>query len=196
MNVKEYLATEIPTTDVEVEDIVVHVKSYIPFDQAEAMAIEWAERSMVFDEENGFAAVGHMATIVEEYLILKYFTDFPLDDLSPEEVHDYLHRSGTYDKLVRPIITGNMSPVWTMYCSLSENMKGQFEKSHSIGTLLKKTFGFLFTGEDISETLAKSADITNRMVEVMEVFKEHSKDTKKNSPKMKVGGVTLNFAKK
>lgn len=83
-----------------------------------------------------------------------------------------------------------------MHSEICDNLKIKYEKEHSVGTLLKKTFGFLLTGEDISESLAKSSEIVNKMVEMVGVFQEHEEDAKKNSPNVKVGGVALNFAKK
>ena len=195
MNVKEYLAKEINTEEIQVEDLVIHVKTWMPCNEQENMAVEWAEKTVIFDEENGHAFMSHLEDMVFSYILLKYATDFPIGELSVEEVYNFALRAQIWDK-IQVAINGYVWLVRDMYHSICCNMIRSFEKQHDLGTLLRKTFGFLLTGEDISETLAKSADIVNRMVEVMGVFQEHEDSKMKNSPQMKVGGVPLNFAKK
>lgn len=53
-----------------------------------------------------------------------------------------------------------------------------------------KSFGFLFTDEDLSESIAKAEGVNNTMVGLLDAFQQ------RQSPQQMVDGGLINFAKR
>lgn len=197
----EVVTKEIPVVEVEANGIKVQVKKWLPYSVMEEMAMELASMALMFDADVGFACIGHGEKMAKAYLIVKYFTDLDIEGCTPEEVFDYVTATELLEK-IESAVDNAMWRVEDIYYLMCRTLVDKFMKENSVEGLLKKTFGFLLTGEDITESLAKSEGIANRMVEVMDIFQRHEKEqavlksTKKDSSKMKIGGATLSLAKK
>ena len=201
MKIKGFVTHEINTVKVEANGIFVEVKPWIPYSEMEAMAVEMAERTLLFDEENGFACIGHSENMVKIYLTAKYFTDLDVEGCTPEDVYDVLTRTGLFRKIEETVME-NLWRVEDIYRALCNNMIDTYKKENSLARKLEKTFGFLFTGEDMTESFAKSELINEQMIDMLGVFLANKKEQellhsgKKDNSKVKVGGALLNLAKK
>lgn len=201
MKIKDFQNFEVKTVKVEVDGIFVEVKTWIPYSEMEAMAIEMAERILLFDEETGFACIGHSENMVKIYLTAKYFTDLDVEDCSLEEVYDVMTRTGLFNKIEEKVM-GNLWRVEDICRAMCKNMIDKYEKENSIGVKLQKTFGFLFSGEDVAESLAKSEVINEQMIDMLGVFLANKKEQeilnsgKQDKSKMRVGGALVSLAKK
>ena len=201
MKIKECLSIETKTMFVQVGDLAVCVKTWLPYSEMEAMAIEMAERTLLFDNETGVACIGHRESMVKGYLMAKYFTDLDVENCEPEEVYDILMNSGLYEKIEGQVV----EIIWRVddiYRALCKNMISTYERENSLAYKLEKTFGFLFSGEDVTETMAKSELINEQMIDMLGVFLNHKKEQemlnvgKQDKAKLRVGGALVNLAKK
>lgn len=201
MKIKDCMSIETKTVSVQVGDFAVCVKTWLPYSEMEAMAIEMAERTLLFDNEAGVACIGHRANMVKGYLMAKYFTDLDIVDCDPEEVYDILTNSGLYEKIEEKIFD-ILWRVEDIYHAVCHNMIDTYKCENSLAYKLEKTFGFLFSGEDVTETMAKSELINGQMIDMLGVFLNHKKEQemlnvgKQDKAKLRVGGALVNMAKK
>lgn len=200
MKIKDYVSTENKVVAIEYEGATVNVKTWLPYSEMEDMAIEMAELTILFDD-TGFACIGHTENLVKGYLMAKYLTDLDLEDCSAEEVYDFLTETGLYEKIDDPA-RELMWRVEDIYRAICNNMIDKHMLENSIGHKLQKTFGFLFSGEDVAESIAKSELINEQMIDMLGVFLNHKKEQemlnsgKQDKSKLRVGGALVNMAKK
>ena len=188
------------------------VVNHIPFDQKVEFAFAQTQMNLVVDEEEEVCYESYLADLNEAFLFAQYYTNIDTSDLDTEEgrkaVFDYLVNNDVYQNM-RNYAADDLAYTMGLYYSLSRSAKEVFQERHSLSYKFKKSFGSLLTGEDIAETLAKSAEITDKMTEMMDAFREKQdnislfssvgktpQDKGKRVDKMKVAGTIINMAKK
>jgi hypothetical protein len=77
--------------------------------------------------------------------------------------------------------------------------KERFQKANSLSAKLEKAFGFLFSGEDLTQQISSAEDIQNKMIDMFAEVRERDEKNallKNSKAKVKSGGSVLNMAKK
>ena len=82
---------------------------------------------------------------------------------------------------------------------LMEAAKTVHEKEHSLARKVDRAFGFLFTGEDLTEQIAQAEGINEKLVDMFDAVREREQKNamlKNSKAKVSSGGAVLNMAKK
>lgn len=174
----------------------VEVKRHISYIEKEAMAFELSVYKMILDEDIGIAYDNYKKHLIEAYLIAKYYTNIDVDEMKTETdwamLFDWLVCNEVYSDIKYYI-----SDDYSFVCAIAEDMSGAmrrtFEQSRCLPYKLMKAFGSLLTDEDLSETIAKSADVNNQLVELLDAAKETGKKQNKVQTN---SGIVVNLAKK
>lgn len=74
------------------------------------------------------------------------------------------------------------------------NARDAYAAKNSLTEAIHKSFGFLFDGKDITETLAETQAVSGQMLDVVDQLNKAAK--KSDGGKIKAGGNVINIAKK
>lgn len=174
-------------------DEIIHVRLRIPLEQKVEMATELGNMLAVPYEDIGFMSQSALYEVCLLYLIMKYYTDVDLEDVEARVLFDWVVSCDANAK-IRSMIYNDLVYVTDMTHRMMENLKAEYEKRNGLAHAIKTTFSFLFNGEDITETLAKSQAVSDQMIEV--VGKLNEANRKPDVGKVKVSGNVINIGKK
>lgn len=175
---------------------VITVRNHIPYEEKEKMAHEILEQTTVIHED-ACAFEGSTFDVVEMCAIAKYYTSIDTEDVEPRLIADYLINYGLIDE-VRRFIMDDYKHVMSIYEHLLDSIATMYDYDGSMTKALRTSFGFLFNGEDITESLAKAEATKSAVYEAINAFRSVEKEKSENidGGTMKVGGNVINFAKK
>lgn len=179
------------------------VYRHIPYTEKEMLAFELAAGTFVCDDENKLSYTSYKRKLIEAYLIAKYYTNIDVEDAADEDdyikVFDYLVHNELYEGIMNAIAYDyNIFSEAIMYDLLGATMQ-VFEKQNSFTAKLEKVFGFMFTGEDLTEQIAAAEDINGKLVDMFKAVQERDAKNallKNGKAKVNSGGAVLNMAKK
>ena len=174
-------------------DETIHVLRHIPLDQKVAMATELAEMIAIPNAEIGIMGESALYEVCLVYLVMKYYTDIDLADTDARSVFDWVISHDAY-RPIEMIICNDLWYVTDIADRTMHNLMDEYEKQNGLTHAIKTSFGFLFNGEDITETLAKSQQVSDQMIEV--VGKLNEANRKPDVGKVKVSGNVINIGKK
>lgn len=174
----------------------VTVRDHIPYAEKEAMGNEMAE-NMVMVHDDSCTYLSSQENKYELYLIAKYYTDIDTDDVDIDDIANFMINNGLA-QAISDYIMDDLDEVRSIYCSLESAVRKTFDDDHSLTKAIRTSFGFLFTGEDITESLAKAEAMKDTVYEAINAFRKVEKEKEENIDhgKLTVGGNVLNFAKK
>ena len=185
------------TTEIEGKDgTKVNVRNHIPYDQKEEMATEMAEiLLMIHDDSCMFT--NYQRDKVEKFMIAKYYTDIDTEDAEMTDIADFMINNELYDK-IDEFVWDDLDEVRTMFRLLEKSVTKTYEDDKCITKALRTSFGFLFTGEDITESLAKAEAAKDTIYEAVNALRkvEKEREEKIDHGKLSFGGNIINFAKK
>ena len=145
----------------------VTVKSFIPYATKVEMAEEYVARGSIFDEDRGVAYWTYLEEAVEMYIFLKAYTGL---DMSKYDSVDGMYQ--LMDELAAEDISELKSYAWNDYMTVIELTYKIFDSAallwkseHSVGYNVLKSFGFLFDGRDLTETLAQAREVNEQMID-------------------------------
>ena len=172
------------------------VRDHIPYSAKEAMAVEIINNSVTVHED-ACVYYGSNHTKIELYMIAKYYTDIETDGLEYNDVADYLINNGLSNE-IKQYIAQDYEYVQEIYVSLFDSLETIYCYDSSITRALRTSFGFLFNGEDITESLAKAEVMKDTVYDAISAFRsmEKEKSEKIDNGTVKIGGNIINFAKK
>ncbi len=173
----------------------IEVKTVIPYEEKEEMAKEYVAYTTVLDDENYAVYNSYQTDLIEMLLICKYYTNISTDDMQDERgwrmLYDYLMTNEMMEKL-HTVVYNDVSAVLRIIRYISSSLEKTFTAKHSLPVRLLKTFGSILSEEDMAETLAKSEEVNNVMLDLIGAYKEKSA----NKTMRTDGGMVVNFAKK
>jgi len=179
-----------------VDDTEVVVRDHIPFNQKEEMVHDLLINTIsVYADSCAFTSesLGKMRL----YMIAKYYTDIDTQDVEPEAIANFLINNGLIDEIEK-YINDDLDRAMGMYWLMHDAFMTTYEDDHSLKKALKTSFGFLFNGEDITETLAKAEATNDKIYSAINALreKEKEKEEKVDNGTLNIGGNVINFAKK
>ena len=181
----------------------VMVRKRIPYVEKEAQAYELAAGSFVIDAEGGVCYTSFKKNLLDKYLIAKYYTNIDVSDIEDDDgymkLFDYLYYNELYDKIGQVIAADYFGCVSDMAWHLSGAAEQVYEKKNSLAYKLDQTFGFLFTGEDLTDQIAAAEGVNEKMVDMFKALQERDEKNallKNSKAKVSSGGAVLNMAKK
>lgn len=169
------------------------VRTHIPFAEklqlakdALAMTMQIHEDSVCYDS--------YAENMIWMYCLVKYYTNLDTEDLSIEQVADFLVNDGLEDQL-RDAIHDDERYLVEMYLNLRNGVETVFDDERSIQRAIRTSFPFLFTGEDITEALAQAEATGDTLLRAVGALRREEQQEKKkvDDGTVEVGGVVLNL---
>lgn len=180
--------------------VVIHVVDHIPYDSKEAFAMEYAMYRNIQDDENQIMYDNYKYVVIKSLLLAKYYTDIDISNMDNEEawnaLFDFFVMSNVYEKILE-ITKDDMKYVEDISNNILSSVRQSYRRSNSLDYKIMRTYGFLFSGQDLTQAIAKASDVNNEMVSMIGAEKEVAKQKTKKNDKLTIdGGAVLNIAKK
>ena len=172
------------------------VRNHIPYTEKEQMAAEMAEKVlMVHDDSCMYTSNAYDK--VEKYVLIKYYTDLDVDDEDIDNVADFVINNEILGDIAGTV-WGDFQIVLDIYERIEESMTKTYEDDRSLTKALRRSFGFLFSGEDITDSMAKAEATSGVLMDALNALREADKKKEEtiDRGKLSVGGNIINFAKK
>ena len=172
------------------------VRDHISYANKVAMAVALVEENvMIHDDSVCYESFAMPAERIKG--IMKYYTDVPVDETDAQEVADFAINNGLIGQ-IRDYIHDDYYEFEDVFVTLIRSVMDNYEDDQSLAKAIKTSFGFLFTGEDVTETLAKAEAAKDTVFDALGALreKEAQDESKMKDGKLKVEGKLLNFAKK
>ena len=172
------------------------VRDHISYANKVAMAVALVEENvMIHDDSVCYESFAMPAERIKG--IMQYYTDVPVDDADAQEVADFAINNGLIGQ-IRDYIHDDYYEFEDVFVTLIRSVMDNYEDDQSLAKAIKTSFGFLFTGEDVTETLAKAEAAKDTVFDALGALreKEAQDESKMKDGKLKVEGKLLSFAKK
>ena len=175
---------------------VIVARDHIPYTDKVEMAKEIVENYvMIHDDSCAYENYDIYAAIIR--MIIKYYTNVPVDDAEDYEVADFAINNeliGQIEEYIREDYLRFEDVYLTMLRSVIDN----YDDDQSLKKAVKTSFGFLFNGEDITESMAKAELTKDTLFNALDAInkKEEEAQSKMDDGRLNVGGNILNFAKR
>ena len=129
--------------------------------------------------------------------MVKYYTDVYVDEASAEQVADFVINNELLEQ-IRDYIQRDWFEADDVYIAMLNMVMDTYTDDRSLKKAIKTSFGFLFNGEDITESLAKAEMTKDTMFKALSAINRKEQEEKENmdNGKLKVGNNILNFARK
>jgi len=178
------------------DETKISVRTHIPYSEKEAMARDMVEQiAMIHDDSCVY--VGSNSDKYELYVIAKYYTDIDTEDVEPDDIANFLINDGFADQL-NSTIEADYKYVRELYWYLYDGFKASYDDDRSLTKAIRRSFSFMFNGEDITETLAQAEITKDRVFNAFNALRkeEEIKENTIDDGRLMVGGNVINFAKK
>lgn len=195
-NLENYQDTCVEKKIVGTDGTEIIVRNHISYADKENMVQELARICMIIHDEY-CVYVSYEIDKVQMALIAKYYTNIDTENIDINDIADFLINNDMYKSLYN-IIEDDYNYVLQMFWCLIDSIDISCKEDGSITKALRTSFGFLFNGEDITESLAKAEATKNTIYDAVSAWKRVEKDKEDNidNGRLKVGGNLINFAKK
>ena len=196
INIKSYTDTHSEKTIKCDDGTEITVRDHIPYTQKEYMANELLEDSTVIHDDS-CVYTSIEADKNKLYLVAKYYTDIDTDGEDPIDVADFMINTGIAGQIME-YIRNDFDYVIDIFYNLYDAIDIVYKDDTSISKALRKSFGFLFNGEDVTESLAKAEAMKDTVYEAINAFRKVEKEKAENldNGTMTIAGNIINFAKK
>ena len=181
------------TDELTVGGNTITMRNHIPIADKIAMAQELTTFFTDVNEETETVQRDPFASMARVYLVVKYYTNVDIDGLSPSEVYDWIINNDAWER-VEEFVRHDLWEVDEFADQIFINVQDTFNAEHSLSKAVKQSFGFLFNGEDITETLAKSRILSEEMVDI--IGRLNQSQQKSENGTVKVGGNVISIGKK
>ena len=175
---------------------VITVRDHIPYEQKEQMAQEIAEAVLVIHDDS-CVYVSHTYEEVEKYMIAKYYTSIDTEDVDAKDVCDFLVNNEVLGDIIACVWT-DFGIVMEIYEAIKTAYIDTYEDDKSLKRAIRTSFGFLFNGEDLTDSMAKAESTNGVLMNAIEALRnaEKQKEESVNNGKLTIGGNVINFSKK
>lgn len=178
------------------DDVKIVVRDHIPYAQKEEMALEIAGRSLIIHDDSCVYLSSQYGKI-EKYYIAKYYTDINTDGAEMDEVSDFLINGGFIDN-INEIIWSDLQIVHEIFDLIEESFTTSYADDKGLTKAVRKSFGFLFNGEDITDSLAKAEMTRDTLYKALDALnaKEKESSEQMDNGRLTIEGNIINFAKR
>ena len=172
------------------------VRNHISYENKELLARELLENTLVIHDDSCAYMSGEMDK-AKYSLIMKYYTDVDTDGIDAVDILNFLINNGMMEQ-IRNVVEEDFDFVMDIYFKIFDAIVLIYEDDNSLSKAVRTSFGFLFTGEDITESLAKAEATKDTLNDAMNALREREKKQQEKIDKgtMKIGGNVISFAKK
>ena len=192
INFKKYADMHEETELVGKDGTSITVRNHISYADKVQMTKEVIENCVMIHDDS-CCYESHMIYAEKIKALMKYYTDVPVDDVSAEEVADFVINNDLIDA-IQEYIHDDYYQAEDVYVTVMNMVMDTYADDMSLKKAIKTSFGFLFNGEDISESLAKAEMTKDTMFKALDAINKKEKEV--NGGELTVGGKILNFAKR
>lgn len=178
------------------DGVKITVRNHIPYKEKEEMARDMAEHLLMVHDDS-CVYLSDQYDKYEKLMIAKYYTNINTDDADVNGVVDFLINNDLYSK-IEEYIWNDLVVVNEMFSYLEDSVTKTYEDDRCLTKAIRTSFGFLFTGEDVSESLAKAELTKDTMFNALSALNQKEKESKErmDGGKLQVGKNILDFSKK
>ena len=196
INFKKYADMHDETEITGKDGTVITVRNHIPYEDKIAMATELVENYvMIHDDSVSYESNVKPAAMIAA--VMKYYTNVNTEDAEPTDVADFAINNELIEK-IREYIHDDYFEFEDIYVLLLHSVMDNYNDDQSLKKAVKTSFGFLFNGEDITESIAKAEMTKDTLFNALDAInkKEEEAKSKMDDGRLNVGGNILNFAKR
>ena len=172
------------------------VRSHIPYEDKMQLCRDIIENCiMIHDDSICYENVGIEAERIKA--IVTYYTNVNTEGAEAGAVVDFVVNNGLRPQIME-YIEEDYNTTEDLYITIHNMVIDTYTDDMSLKKAIRKSFGFLLTGEDITESLAKAEATSGVLFDALNALrdKEKEKEEKIDHGKLSVGGNIINFAKK
>ena len=196
INFKKYADMHEETELTGKDGTTITVRNHTPYEEKVQMATRLVENYvMIHDDSVSYES--HKTPAALLYEIVNCYTNVNTEDATPEEVADFVINNELIGK-IREVVRDDHFEFQDIYVTLLRSVMDNYDDDQSLKKAIKTSFGFLFNGEDITESMAKAEMTRDTMFRALDALnqKEKEESEKMNNGKLNVGGNIISFAKR
>ena len=196
INIKKYADAHEETELIGKDGVKIQVRNHISYADKIQMAKEVIENCvMIHDDSCCYESHDIYAEKIKS--MVKYYTNIAVDDAEADEVADFVINNDLLGS-IREYIHDDYYEAEDIYVTMMNMVIDTYTDDMSLKKAIKTSFGFLFNGEDITESLAKAEMTKDTMFKALDAInkKEAESQGKIDDGRLKVGNNILNFARK
>lgn len=192
INFKKYADAHEETELVGKDGTSITVRNHISYEDKVQMAKDVIENCVMIHDDS---CCYESHTIYAEKIraMVKYYTNVQTDDATAEEVADFVINNDLLGA-IQEYIHDDYYQAEDVFITIMNMVVDTYTDDMSLKKAIKTSFGFLFNGEDITESLAKAEMTKDTMFKALDAI--NKKEQEVNGGELTVGGKILNFAKR
>lgn len=174
----------------------VMVRTHIPYADKLKLSQEMLEQGLMIHDDS-ICYEGYMMESIRMKKILEYYTDVKVDDIAPEAIADFMINNEMICRIEEAIYK-DWCAVEDILFPMMRGVIETYKDDKGLTKAIRTSFKFLFTGEDITESLAKAEATKDTLFKAIGALREKEKEDqeKVNKGKLMIGNNIINFAKK
>lgn len=172
------------------------VRTHIPYEEKVKLVREMLEEGMMIHDDS-LIYEGYLMQAIQMKKILEYYTDVKVDNIAPEVIADFMVNNEIIGD-IEDAIYKDWCAVQDILFPMKNSVADTYQDDRSLTKALRTSFGFLFNGEDITESLAKAEATKDTMYKALGALREKEQEEKEkiNNGKLMIGDNIINFAKR
>ena len=174
----------------------VMVRTHIPYEEKVKLVREMLEEGMMIHDDS-LIYEGYLMQAIQMKKILEYYTDVKVDNIAPEVIADFMVNNEIIGD-IEDAIYKDWCAVQDIFFPMKNSVADTYQDDRSLTKALRTSFGFLFNGEDITESLAKAEATKETIYKAIGALREKEQEEKEkiNNGKLMIGDNIINFAKR
>ncbi len=175
---------------------VVKVMTHIPYEDKVNLSRETIEQALMIHDDS-ICYSGYNTEAVKMKKVLEYYTDINVENATEEEVADFLINNHLWDQLAE-IIEDDWDHTMDVYIRMLDGVIDSYKDDRGLTKAIRKSFGFLFNGEDIAESLAKAEAAKETVYKAIGALNDKEKEEQErvNNGRLMIGNNIISLAKK
>ena len=192
---KEYAQT-CEERKIEKNGVEVCVMIHIPYKEKEDMAKEMAE-NLIMVHDDSCVYVSSEYDKVLKLMIAKYYTNIDTTDADAYDVIDFMINSGVFED-IEYWIEEDLAIVLGIYKAIVDAFVTTYKDDKGLTKAIRTSFGFMFNGEDITESIAKAEAAKDTIYRAVGALRRESGkgENALNNGEMNIGGQLINLARR
>ena len=174
----------------------VTVRTHIPYEDKVKMARELVEQGLMVHDDS-ICYEGYTLQALKMMKVLEYYTDVKTDDAEPFQVADFVINNEMWTGMSQAI-DDDWGELCEIFYPMMNAVRSTFKDDRGLTKAIRTSFGFLFNGEDITESLAKAEATKDTVYKALGALQQKEQEEQENihDGLLNVGGKVLNFSKK
>ena len=172
------------------------VRTHIPYADKMKIAQEICEEGLMIHDDS-YCYEGYLVYAIKLKKMAEYYTDAKVDGIDATSVADFLINNGLEKKL-RDAIQEDWGCIEDIFFNMSRGVIDSYHDDRGLTKAIRTSFGFLFNGEDITESLAKAEATKDMVYRAIGALNEKEKEEQEkiNDGRLMVGNNIINLAKR